>query len=334
VTDIAESNTDHLIGRLVASVAAIPDPLDRAAECVRLGDEVRGLHARLASIRRRAIYEATLRPGATGRSVASELRVSAKTVSQATSDHRRRDLALLEQLVDAADQVLSSTDPDLTHARALIADSRSVAVIAQAVSRLSTPWIVAEHKALSEDEWWDIKEGFERAEYLAALGGLEDRSQRRRDVEACDDPTTPERLRWICRVFNALPGIRAYGTTHTVDNQVLWSVFWNITSADTNLSTFDTGPSPEGWLLSEWICWLARDYRRSGRAIDVQATAPPPYLNHPGDMLTFILEAPISGTNAVSPDDFADSIIRYWDGATPDQRTGYFPIVWPPKGST
>jgi hypothetical protein len=326
------SEADYLIGRLVESVAAVPDPVARANECLRLGDEVRGLHARLAEVRRRAIYEATVRPGATGRSVSAELGVSGKTVSLATSEYRRRDLELLTKLVDVSAAVLPADDRDLLQARALLADSSSVGATAAAVARLADSWVLSEEKReLTDDEWWDIHDGFERAEYLASLAGLGKRNGFSKQTMDSDD-RTPELLRWICRVFNAMPGIRAWGDLHEAEGEPAWSVYWSIASSDRNVDIFDAGPSREGWLLSEWVAWLARDYRMAGEEVEVRVTAPPPYLNHPGNMLSFILEAPLAGPRAVSPDRFANDIIRFWEGTTPEDRTGYFDVEWPSRG--
>lgn len=328
-----ERDADVLLERLVESIAAIPDPIDRAQECVRVGDGVRGLASRLADVRRRAIYEATLKPGATGRSVSDELGVSAKTVSLASSEFRRDDLALLQRLVTEARSLLPD-DPDVEQAEAMLASSTAVGVAAHLVAQLFTPWIrAADADGGDDDAWWEVHRGFERAEYLSKLAGLQ-RSPRQRpsDTGAEEDERTPPRLRWPCRVLNAMPGIHAFGTTDIDGGGTEWTLWWSIGAADENLDIADVGPSPRGWLVSEWLVWLVRDYRKAGQVIESRVTAPPPMLNHPGAMMTFAIEASLDGPNAVDPHEFARSILKLWSGDG-DRVTGsgYFDIDWPPE---
>lgn len=329
-----ERDADVLLERLVASVAAIPDPIERASECVRIGDGVRNLHAQLADVRRRAIYEATLKPGATGRSVAAELGVSPKTVSQASAEFRRQDLEMLHELVAAAKAQLPD-DGDLEHAEAMLASSNAVGVLAHVVAKLSTPWHIAEKIDDGDDDtWWKIHDGFERAEYLSKLAGLE-RTARARSTgdPTAPDEHTPVELRWPCRLLNAMPGIHSFGSTEQEEGRTVWTLWWSINSAGRHMDTFSAGPSREGWLVSEWLVWLVRDYRKAGKQIESRVTAPPPMINEPGSMLTFAIEADLDGPDAVDPHEFGRSIVRLWDGeADRFPGSGYFQIEWPPEG--
>lgn len=331
----SERDADVLLDRLVESIAALPDPIDRARECVRIGDGVRDLHGRLAQVRRRAIYEATLRPGATGRSVADELGVSPKTVSIASAEFRRDDLALLRRLVEATRSV-DPNEPGLDHAEAMLASSTAVGVLAHVIAQLATPWIRASDvHGGDDDEWWAIQHGFERAEYLSKLAGLQ-RSPRRYANESDEelDERNPLSVRWPCRMLNAMPGIHAFGTEDTTDEGTEWALWWSIESADSNLDIGDVGPSPAGWLVSEWLVWLVRDYRKSGKAIESRVTAAPPMLNTPGGMMSFAIEASLDGLDAVDPHEFARSIQLLWSGdgdkVTP---SGYFDVEWPREPS-
>lgn len=334
VEEETKRDADVLLKRLVASVAAIPDPIERAMECVHIGDGIRNLHAQLAEVRRRAIYEATLKPGATGRSVATELGVSGKTVSQASAEFRRQDLEMLHELVEAAKAHLPE-NADLEHAQAMLASSSAVGVLAHVVAKLSTPWHIAEKIDDGEDDaWWKIHDGFERAEYLSKLAGLE-RTPRIRSVDDAAEPDehTPLELRWLCRLLNAMPGIHSFGSTDRTEGRTVWTVWWSVGSADRHMDTFSAGPSREGWLVSEWLVWLVRDYRKAGKEIESRVTAPPPMINEPGSMLTFAIEADLDGPNAVDPHEFGRSIVRLWDGeAGRFPGSGYFEIEWPPEG--
>ncbi|MEN3305422.1 MAG: hypothetical protein V7603_1624, partial [Micromonosporaceae bacterium] len=80
---------------VAARLARIADPIARARACDRLADQARDLQHEISQVRRRAVYEATLRPGHTGQSVAAELGVSTKAVSAAVGELRAEDRELL-----------------------------------------------------------------------------------------------------------------------------------------------------------------------------------------------------------------------------------------------
>ena len=329
---MARTNTtaDELLDRLVQSVAAIPDPIARAQECVRAGESLRAVQARLATVRRRAIYEATLKPGATGRSVAEALGVSAKTVSLASSEFRRHDLNLMRRLIDEA-RPLAESPSDIAQAEALLESTSAVGLIAHAVAQLFDSWIAGAHALEDDTLWWEVHQGFERARYLSELTGLGRSSVVARSSNTDESESrTPPRLRWPCRVLNAIPGIYAYASTipHSSDDR--WTIWWSITSADEHLEVGDVGPSVQGWLASEWLVWLVRDYRLAGKNIDARVTAPPPMLNEPGSMMTFFIDASLEGPDAVDPHEFARSVIELWSGdGEKIPASGYSEIDWP-----
>lgn len=54
---------------------------------------------------------------------------------------------------------------------------------------------------------------------------------------------------------------------------------------------FDIAPNDVGWRTLEFLAWLINnDMRRAGRKALLLPVSPPPYLNFPGDMLSFVLE--------------------------------------------
>lgn len=323
-----EPDADELLDRLVRSVAGIPDPILRARKCVSTGDDLRGAQSRLADVRRRAVYEATLQPGATGKSVSEALGVSAKTVSLASSEFRREDLALLRSLVSAARQA-SPDSRDVAHAEAMLASTSSIGVLAHVTSNLFGAWLIAENGGGRDDDAAEgIYEGFKRAEYLTQLAGLQ-RADRVRGAETVEDSTIPASLRRLGAVLNAMPGVHGWASLDDRADGREWSLWWTIESADPNLDVGDVGPSRDGWLVTEWLTWLVRDFRLAGRRIASSVTAPPPMINEPGAMMTFYVEAALNGPDAVDPDEFADSIVRLWDGDAGVRGTGYFDIDWP-----
>lgn len=92
---VAEAGNDHMPSeRALAMLRAIADPIARARAAEGWADRARSLQSQIADIRRRAVYEATLRPGSTGESVAAELGVSPKSVSVSIATFRAEDRAV------------------------------------------------------------------------------------------------------------------------------------------------------------------------------------------------------------------------------------------------
>lgn len=54
--------------------------------------------------------------------------------------------------------------------------------------------------------------------------------------------------------------------------------------------------SPLGWRTLEFLAWLFTDMIRAGERLKFYPTSPPPYLNTPGECLSFVLEChPLNG---------------------------------------
>jgi hypothetical protein len=54
---------------------------------------------------------------------------------------------------------------------------------------------------------------------------------------------------------------------------------------------FDVAPRRAGRFALEFLAWLINnDYRRGGHVVILYPTAPPPYLNTPGRVLSYVLE--------------------------------------------
>lgn len=54
---------------------------------------------------------------------------------------------------------------------------------------------------------------------------------------------------------------------------------------------FTVARDEEGWFALEFLAWLVNNsMRRGDRQVYLYPTAPPPYLNAPGEVLTFVLE--------------------------------------------
>jgi hypothetical protein len=45
-----------------------------------------------------------------------------------------------------------------------------------------------------------------------------------------------------------------------------------------------------GWRTLEFLAWTCTDMMRAGERLEFFPTAPPPYLNEPGDCLSFVIE--------------------------------------------
>lgn len=79
----------------LVALGRIADPIERAREAAELVESGRVVQQRAAEVRRRAIYEATLRPGQNHATVAASLGVDPSAVSQAVAELRSQDRAVL-----------------------------------------------------------------------------------------------------------------------------------------------------------------------------------------------------------------------------------------------
>jgi hypothetical protein len=112
-------------------------------------------------------------------------------------------------------------------------------------------------------------------------------------------PDLDPNIRALVAVLNSFETIHTTGSCggHAdpgpgQDPQDVWSV------------TFDVDHSEEGWVALEWLVWLINnDYRRGGHDVFLGPYAPPPYLNTPGQCLSFHL-----GGHKENPDTLAEWI--------------------------
>lgn len=315
------------VERTLAYLRSIPNPVERARMCDEVAEQARAIQGSVGQIRRRAVYEATLRVGSTGASVAAELGISGKAVSLATKAHRTEDLKLLHGVLEKYLQGAASNlnRAVVAHAR----ESRDVVYVATTVLKADKH---RRHGSLAEDEWLEIDDAVKHAQRIlesaAALpAGLRTHPAPMTDLEV-DYAEVPEHLVHLCRTINALPGIVA----NCWDEQVTiadpypvsaWYLSWSILPAEPHSSVLEAGPHREGWATTEWLVWLLRDLNRSGKEVAQYTTSPPPYLNTPGESLSFGVYAPRNSGDTLNPDDLADWVAQLWD------ETGYKAVAWP-----
>lgn len=183
-----------------------------------------------------------------------------------------------------------------------------------------------------EDAYNALHDVYERAEYICELARLPALERVRLPTLASAKPdydSTPGELVWPTQVLNAMPGVLAHGAIYQYGDDSEWSLGWSVLPAERYTSVFDAGPDPKGWAVTEWLIWFARDFERAGKAISSRVTSPPPYLNEPGEMLTFLIEGVIGHEDAVTAHQFATELIDVWDGRESNRPTGYFAIEWP-----
>lgn len=91
----------------------------------------------------------------------------------------------------------------------------------------------------------------------------------------------------LVRALNAFDGIATMGSCGGHTNQTNPSQW----PAGSWYVKFAVARDKEGWFALEFLAWLVNNsMRRSERQVDLYPTAPPPYLNTPGKMLSFVLE--------------------------------------------
>ena len=80
---------------------------------------------------------------------------------------------------------------------------------------------------------------------------------------------------------------------------------------------FEIEKSELGWRTLEFIAWIIDDLMRSGEEIHFFPTSPPPFLNEPGQCLSFVMEFyPESGDKDINFEKISDFIShcynKYW----------------------
>jgi len=85
---------------------------------------------------------------------------------------------------------------------------------------------------------------------------------------------------------------------------------------------FGIEKSEVGWRTLEFLAWAINDMRRAQERIEFTPTAPPPYLNEPGDCLSFVIECfPKDGDHEARFSKVAEFIdwcrVEHWDECKP-----------------
>ncbi|MFC9839747.1 hypothetical protein ACFVKB_39115 [Rhodococcus sp. NPDC127530] len=314
----------------LSHLRSVPDPVQRAHECTAVAEQARQIQGQIAAIRRHAVYEATLRPGASGESVAAELGVTPKAVSQATATYRKRELSYLKSaLVEYLQQDLPAAVGREVDAAL---KARDVVQVARAVVRADDgrhTW------DLTNEEWGFLEAAERRAREVMAIAQVSpDRPDYRPSTLAdrtVDYDKVDPYLRWPVKCLNALPGIAGSGSHYRLKGDISesWMLSWQIMSAQPYTTVFEAGPHRDGWASTEWLVWFTRDLIRSGCDLETTVTSPPPYLNQPGESLSFQVFGTIQ-KGSLSPTQYAEKLIAMWD----DHETGYVDIDWPKPEST
>lgn len=309
------------VERTLAYLESIPDPLQRIRECEVASDQARTIQGKIAAVRRRGVYEATLRPGSSGESVAAELGVSAKAVSAAISEFRKHDLDLFRRALALSTHSGVSALPPAELSAA--SSTRDVLFAAKTVLKAQAARTI---KGETDDDFAFLEEVAERARSIAATGRVEiPAGARARPPLGQAEPDytrTPARYLRLAHALNALPMIIGYVAESNLDDS--WTMSWMIRPAEPYSTVFDAGPHRDGWASSEWLVWLMKDYHRGGWDLDYYVSSPPPHLNEPGESMSFVVNFPKHSTSkVVDPDELADWIKKIWD------QTGYTAIEWP-----
>ncbi|WP_299570037.1 hypothetical protein [uncultured Williamsia sp.] len=315
---------------LLSYLRSVPDPVQRVRQCAAAVERFRGLQKHVAAIRRHAVYEATLRPGANGESVAAELGVTPKAVSQATVTYRRQELTYLKSVVQ--EYLQYPVEDSVKRKIGVALKGRDVIQLARLIVRAHDGWSAWD---MPEETWRFLDEGERRARKILSVAAVDPGIPDYRPATLSDTgtgvsdgldsrPPVDPFYDWPVRVLNALPGITAMAATRAADPAGEWMLSWQILPAMPHTTVFETGPHRDGWAITEWLVWFNRDLARAGEGITSTVTSPPPYLNQPGESLSFQTFGP-TAPGSLTPTRWAQALIETWDDGT-----GYVPVTWPP----
>ncbi|NNN34634.1 hypothetical protein HLK59_30595 [Streptomyces sp. S3(2020)] len=315
--------------RALARLAAITDPIARVRSADDLAEQARSVQGAIGRVRRQAIYEATLRPGHTGESVAAELGVSAKAVSAAVSESRAQD----RQLFRSALEILMRPGVCEVPADQLAPGLRARDVLMQArvVLRGRNSYDIS---AVSDDEFAVLEEAEDRARYIHRSAGMEppplETWRRLLAEKGPDEDRVPDAMRRAAAVFAVLPGIVPlyFDMPDVQDSHPRsgwWRIGWGVLPAEEGARVFDAGPHRDGWATTEYLVWFVRDLARGGYGIWNDLSSPPPFLNEPGECLSFSIEGDLNAEKAITPNEFVRDLRHMWA----DQNTGFMELDWP-----
>jgi hypothetical protein len=117
----------------------------------------------------------------------------------------------------------------------------------------------------------------------------------------------------LVRVLNLYPGLTTVGSCgghEVITNPSQWE-------AGTWYVKFDLPIEASSWYVLEHLAWaINNDYRRSGGNLVLLPTSAPPYLNLPGQCLSFVIE----GRDYENPDTLADFLEKVLEDLTPLAR--------------
>jgi len=107
----------------------------------------------------------------------------------------------------------------------------------------------------------------------------------------------------LVRALNRYPGVLTLGSCgghDVVTNPSQWE-------AGTWYVKFTLPTDRSGWYLLEHLAWaINNDYRRGGGRLMLLPISPPPYLNTPGECLSFSIE----GFGGENPEDLATFLVK------------------------
>ncbi|MCK9873924.1 hypothetical protein MRI28_30620 [Nocardiopsis dassonvillei] len=315
------------VERALANLESIPNPLERVRAADELADQAREVQSEISMIRKRAIYEATLRPGANGGSVAAELGVSAKAVSSAISTFRAKD----QRLFRAALEVLIEKEATRTSRQALASALRTRDVLLQARVVVSADHEM-EIKRLGDEDYEIIQAAVDRARRILSTSEIPHENLQPWRLTLADfqedwSSFSPLVLH-AAQVVGALPGIRIVDASlweESDETGPRWWISWKILPAEARATVFDAGPHRDGFAVTEWLAWFVSDLARSGFPIWMQLSSPPPYLNEPGESLSFSIWVEQGEDKRLEPDEFSQRLKEVWG----DPGTGFTKIDWP-----
>ena len=113
-----------------------------------------------------------------------------------------------------------------------------------------------------------------------------------------DGPSIDPAIGRLVNALNAFEGIETIGSCGG-HPEPLKGGQW---PAGTWYVKFCVDKNAHGWRALEFLAWLINnDYQRAGHHVILLPTAPPPYLNEPGQVLHFALE----GSDGEDPDALA-----------------------------
>jgi hypothetical protein len=314
------------VERALAYLRGISDPVARVRAADVLAEHARGVQGSIGQIRRRAIYEATMRPGHTGESVAAELQISAKAVSAAISEFRAEDRKLFRSALEVLMRPDVSRAPREQLAPGLTA--RDVLVQARLVLLAEEDYDIGN---VSDEEFDLLEIARERARAIHQASGADTPKDPPWRVtlsrrEPIDWTSVDQRIINVVRTIDAMPGIAAVSWVYPGSADWPrgdWGVAWQMLAANASETVFQAGPHRDGWASTEWLIWLSTDFSRSGFNLWQDVFSPPPYLNEPGESACFWIFGNLGGDKPMTPDQFVSDLRTTWD------ETGFTKIEWP-----